>query len=123
MLSFRAVGAVLALTLLVPTVPALARDSEPRGYRCEHACSAMRDAALPRLHESSAINLIDKSAFVHAGRSWSVETPAALSVRPVMHNVPEPRVTSVPVALIVGGLLIASLGITQWLRRTRMLES
>jgi hypothetical protein len=74
-----------------------------------------------RLVEGSAAVLIEPLTVT--GPAWSVENPRSLSIRPVQHMAPEPRVTSVPVAAIVGGVLLASLGISQRIRRTRALEA
>jgi hypothetical protein len=63
------------------------------------------------------------AAPARSAAAWSVESPHAMSVHPVQHTVPEPRVTSLPVAVIVGGLLLASLGVSQHIRRTRTLEA
>lgn len=71
-----------------------------------------------RLNGPTAADLVGPSAPIF-NSAWSVEAPASHRVRPASSRPMEPRITSVPVAVVVGGLLIASLGITRQVRRSR----
>ncbi len=110
-----------ALLLLVATVPAMAQSVTcSNGVEQSRTCpyASMVPAHESRLCGASAADLVGDMP-IDTDDAWSVEKPDAAAFMPVAQQPMSVRVTSVPVALVVGGALIASLGITQQVRRAR----
>lgn len=104
--------AVLALAWLVAAVPApVSFGAPPDVPTTSHA------SQLPKLQCASAADLVPCSQ--PAPADWRRSQAPIADVVPVRQPDIEPRVTSVPAAVVVGGLLIASMGITQRIRRVR----
>ena len=106
-------GAACTLVWLVAAVPSTAfagSGSSP---------SLPPGTALPKLDGGSASDLVPHESLARISLPWRhVEMPAD-EVDPPDRAGVQPHVTSVPVAAVVGGLLMVSMGITQRLRRVR----
>ena len=107
-----------ALTLLVVVVPA--RESRADVIACkDQVCPGRLGCCTEqRLVGATAAELIDETVG-EAEHSWAFDPPAISDTPRVEAPAMEPRITSVPVALIVGGAMIASLSVTRQVRRTR----
>lgn len=109
-----AVTGAVASALLVAVVPAVATDVVPSPLKPSCGCAEWPPGFA--LKGATAAELL-APASPKLNEAWSIQ--ASPTVTTVSRQVMEPRITSVPVALIVGGALIASLGITQQVRRSR----
>ena len=117
----KACGAVAHL-LLVAALPAGAiANPDVHGQPTPAESWTAAQESLPELKGCSAAELVSSQS--HVSLPWSPESSDFAVIRPVRHDAPEPHVTSVPVAAIVGGCLIATLGITQRIRRARGLNA
>lgn len=129
-MSARSLGcrAAIALGWLVVTVPQFAHarcfDTVPfKASDVAPAAIQSCSSATLKLNDCSAIDLAIQDRNVVVDLPWNREINRNAVVRPTSRDEVQPRVTSVPVALVVGGALIASMGITQRVRRVKALRN
>ena len=103
------VCAASAVMWLVATLPAVATPGDPP------VAAQGREVSFRNCSAAAHIKIQKRAN----DAPWSTVPRPDAQVLPVSQPSVEPRITSVPAAVVVGGLLLASLGLTQRLRRIR----
>jgi hypothetical protein len=98
--------------IVLPVIASPATTSQPD----------LTDSRLPT-GQASAADLVKVSESGPKAVPWRRQDPQPNESIPANLADIEPRVTSVPAAVVVGGLLMASLGISQRIRRGRSARS